>query len=281
MEISQGANKNNIISLLRNFALVLYGALILGPFLFAIFVSLKTTAELYQNPFGLPSKLHIENYAKIFYEGKMPIYFGNSFFVTLISVGLIVLCSSLCAYAIIMLKGWRGNAFYVFFTLGMMIPTQVNMVPLYLLIVKMGLNDTRIGLVLAYVAFGMPFAIFIMVGFMRGIPWSLIEASKIDGAKEWQIYLRIVLPLSLPSFATVAIFNFVWVWNDLLFPLLFVRLDSVKTLPLAMLRFQGEYSYNFPMFFAGVILVSIPMVITYLLLQRWFITGLTAGANKG
>ncbi len=272
---------NNVKDIMKQLILALYAALILGPFMLVVMTSLKTTQELYQNPLGLPSTFHFENYAKILMEGKMPFYFKNSFIVTIISVTLIIFFASMASYAITRLDGWKSKLMYGLFTIGMMIPTQVNMIPLYLLVVKLGLNNSILGLIIIYIAFAMPFATFIMVGFMRGIPKSLIEASKIDGANEWQIYSRVVLPLSLPSVATVAIFNFVWVWNDLLFPLLFVRTDSVKTLPLAMLRFQGEYMFDFPMIFVGVVLASIPMIVTYVLLQRWFIQGLTAGSVKG
>jgi raffinose/stachyose/melibiose transport system permease protein len=127
----------------------------------------------------------------------------------------------------------------------------------------------------------LPVAVFILSGFMKTLPKELFEACTIDGANNWLIYRKIAIPLSLPSISATAIFLFVMHWNDLLYPLLFITKDDRKTLPLALLEFQGEYLTNYPMLFTGVMIASAPMILTYLFLQRYFIAGMTAGSVKG
>lgn len=185
------------------------------------------------------------------------------------------------AYAIARMNNWLGNTVFALFTLGMMVPPQVNMVPLYSIMLKMGLTNSLVGLILVNIASTIPVAVFILTGFMKALPKELFEASTIDGGGNWGIFAKIVLPLSKPSLSATAIFLFVISWNDLLYPLLFVTNNAYKTLPLALLEFQGQYSTNYPMLFTGVIIASAPMVIAYIFLQRYFIEGITAGSIKG
>jgi raffinose/stachyose/melibiose transport system permease protein len=145
----------------------------------------------------------------------------------------------------------------------------------------LNLLDSHFGLILVTVATLLPICIFILTAFMKTIPNELIEAADMDGASHWQIYCKIVLPLSVPSIITAAIFCFVITWNDLLYPLLFLKTPGLKTLPVALLQFQGEYLTNYPLIFAGVIVASVPMILLYILLQRYFIAGTTAGSIKG
>ncbi|MCY1241192.1 L-arabinose transport system permease protein AraQ [compost metagenome] len=134
---------------------------------------------------------------------------------------------------------------------------------------------------LANVVSTLPIAVFILGGFMRTLPKELYEASSIDGTGPWRTYVSIALPLSAPSVAAAAIFLFVIHWNELLYPLLFIQSPGNRTLPLALLSFQGEFQTNYPLLFAGVILASLPVVVAYVFLQRYFVAGITAGASKG
>ncbi|MCM3570571.1 carbohydrate ABC transporter permease [Neobacillus mesonae] len=245
-----------------------------------LFTTFKTTPELYRNPLGLPDSWSLTNYQDLFMKESMSTYFMNSIIVTLSSVAIIIFLSSLIAYAIFRLPKKIGYILFGFFVVGMMVPTQVNMIPIYLLINKLGLLDTRLGVILVTVGSLIPIAVFILTGFMKTLPEELIEAAKIDGAGEWKIYSKVVVPLSLPSIATVTIFAFVIVWNDLLYPLLLLKSTEVKTLPIALLSFQGQYLTNYPMIFSGVIIASIPMILAYIFMQRYFIAGMTAGSIK-
>lgn len=208
-------------------------------------------------------------------------YFMNSTIVTLCSVSFTLLFASMIAFGITRLGGWMGNSLFALFTLGMMVPAQVIMVPLYSLMLDLGLTNSLIGLILVNISTTLPIAVFILTGFMKTLPRELFEASTIDGAGNWQIYTKVAVPLSLPSLSATAIFLFVMHWNDLLYPLLFITDNAYKTLPLALLEFQGQYATNYPMLFTGVIIASAPMVVAYVFLQRFFVAGMTAGAVKG
>ncbi|MDN3448872.1 carbohydrate ABC transporter permease [Planococcus sp. APC 3906] len=268
--------------LFRRFSLIVYALLILIPLLVVMLTSVKTLQETFANPLGFPEGgIKFDNYIAIFQEQTMAGYFLNSTIVTLFSVTLTLLFASMIAYGITRLNSWIGNALFVLFTLGMMVPAQVIMVPLYSLMLDFGLTNSLVGLILVNISSTLPIAVFILTGFMKTLPKELFEAATIDGAGNWQMYAKVAIPLSLPSLSATAIFLFVMHWNDLLYPLLFITDNAYKTLPLALLEFQGQYSTNYPMLFTGVIIASAPMVIAYVFLQRFFVAGMTAGAVKG
>ncbi len=268
--------------LFRKFSLAVYALLILIPLLMVVLTSVKTLQETFRDPLGLPDDgFQWSNYSAIFQEQTMAGYFMNSTIVTLFSVVLTLFFASMIAFGISRLNNWAGNILFALFTLGMMVPAQVNMVPLYSLMLDLNLTNSLLGLILVNIAVTLPIAVFILTGFMKTLPKELFEASTIDGAGNWQIYTKLALPLSLPSLSATAIFLFVMHWNDLLYPLLFITDNAYKTLPLALLDFQGQYSTNYPMLFTGVIIASAPMVIAYIFLQRFFVAGMTAGALKG
>ncbi|TDQ41219.1 carbohydrate ABC transporter permease [Aureibacillus halotolerans] len=263
-------------------ALLLYGFLIIIPMLMVILTSMKTLQQTFDNPLGIPaSGLQFSNYIDIFIEQTMVGYFANSVIVTLCSVFFALLFASMIAFGISRIHGWVGGVLFAVFSLGMIVPAQVIMVPLYSLVLQLELTDSLFGLIIVNVAVTMPIAIFILTGFMKTLPKELFEASMIDGAGNWKIFTKMVVPMSLPSMSATAIFLFVINWNDLLYPLLFITDNAYKTLPLALLDFQGQYATNYPMLFTGVIISSLPMVLVYIFLQRYFVAGMMAGAVKG
>src|SRR5690625_2734664 len=270
-----------ILSLSRRLLVILFSLIIIIPVLMVVITTLKTSDYFYLNPTGLPEGITFQNFKDIVRENNLHIHFINSLIVTISTIVLCLFVASLISYVIMRLRGWKSAALYSLFILGMMVPAQVNMIPLYGIVDSLGLLNSLIGLILVSTTTFMPIVVFIVAGFMKTIPRSMIESSTIDGASELQIYSRVVLPLSAPAIATAAIFVSVMVWNDLLYPLLFVASPGKKTLPLALLAFQGEYFTDYPMIFSGVIIASIPMVILYIFLQRYFMEGLTAGATKG
>ncbi|MFZ5946272.1 MAG: carbohydrate ABC transporter permease [Bacillota bacterium] len=265
----------------KRMLLVIYAALIIVPMSVVVFTSFKTTKAFYLDPLGFPKEGTLNNYYHMFERANMFVYFKNSVIVTASTILLVLLLASMISYAVMRLKGWKGNLLYSFFILGMMLPAQVNMIPLYGIVKQLNLTNSLFGLIIVSSTAFLSVAVFIIGGFMKTLSHDMIEASSIDGASEWQIYSKIALPLSAPALATAAIFLFVMVWNDLLYPLLFITDIKLKTLPLALLDFQGEYLTNYPMIFAGVMIASIPVVITYIFLQKYFVAGMTAGASKG
>ncbi|MBX9969556.1 carbohydrate ABC transporter permease [Priestia aryabhattai] len=264
----------------RHLILGIYGLIILLPLSLVLLTTFKTTPELYSNPIGLPAGWNIENYKQLLVNEPIFGYIKNSVIVTVFSTFFILWFSSMIAYAIIQLPQKLGWIVYGFFVCGMIVPTQVNMIPVFLLMNKLGLVNTLTGVIIVSISFLLPIGVFIITGFMKTLPKELFEAARIDGASEWKIYSKIALRLSIPSMATVGIFSFVIVWNDLLFPLLLLKSKEVKTLPIALLDFQGEFLTNYPMLFSAVVLSSIPLLIAYVFLQKHFISGMTSGALK-
>lgn len=279
LKIKESVNLKEEI--MRHIPLLIYSLLIIIPLTLVVFASFKDLRQLYTDPLGMPEVWSFHNYIQLFAQENMFIYFKNSVLVTFVSVFFIIFLGSMISYAIIRLPKWVGNILFLFVVAGMIVPTQVNMIPVYVLISKLNLLNSHLGLILVTIACLLPICVFILTGFMKTLPKGLIEAAMIDGASNWQIYTRVVLPLSLPSLATTAIFCLVIVWNDLLYPLLFIKSESLRTLPLALLQFKGQYLTNYPMIFASVVVASIPMIIIYVFLQRYFIAGMTAGSMKG
>jgi ABC-type glycerol-3-phosphate transport system permease component len=265
----------------RRAILAVYAVLIVVPLTVILFGTFKTTPELFKHPFRPPTSLSPHNYHDVLSEQHLGGAFANSVIVTLASVTLTLLLGSLAAYGVARIPGWRGWAIFAFLVLGMSVPAQANMIPQYVLFKQLGLLDSRTGLVLINIVVTLPVAVFILGGFMRTLPATLFEAGEIDGAGPWRTYRSIVMPLSLPSLAATAIFLFVMHWNELLYPLLFIQTPEKRTLPLALLSFQGEFQTDYPLLFTGVVLASLPVVVGYVFLQRYFVAGITAGAVKG
>jgi raffinose/stachyose/melibiose transport system permease protein len=196
-----------------------------------------------------------------------------------ISVPLILLISSLAAFGLARYR-FRGNtAVYLYFLAGLIIPVQLSILPTVLLLKTLRIVNTYPGLILPYVGLGVPFSVFILTGFLRTLPRDLEEAARIDGAGEHTIYWRIMLPLSAPALATVAILNFVGIWNDFFFPL--VVAPALPTLQVGVNNLRGYYSTQWGLIFAGVTLSVLPLLVGYVLLTKQFIRGIAAGAVRG
>lgn len=280
--MQEGLKTKKCLELLfKQSLLLIYALLIIVPLSLVFFATFKNTAQLYNDPIGLPPQWDLNNYFQLFSSHNMFLYFKNSVVVTFTSVFLILLLGSMISYAIIRLPKYIGNLLFSFVTLGMMIPVQVNMIPTYILLARLKMLNSHLGLIIVTVATLLPICVFILTGFMKTLPQGLIEAAMIDGASHWKIYSKIIIPLSLPSLAAAAIFCFVITWNDLLYPMLLLKTGSLKTLPVALLQFQGEYLTNYPLIFSGVVVASLPMIIIYVFLQRYFVEGMTAGSIKG
>lgn len=264
----------------RGLLLALYTAIIVIPLLVVLFTALKTTQEMYAAPFAPPASPTLENFSELLHSGRILQSLRNSVVVTLSSVAITLLVASIASYGISRIHGWTGTAVFGLFALGLAVPAQVAMIPQYVIISQLGLRNSLTGLILINIAVTIPVAVFILTGFLRTLPPELFEAADLDGAGAIRSYASVAMPLSTPSLAAVAIFLFVMHWNDLLYPLLFISDPAKATLPKALLDFRGEYLTNYPVLFAGVLIASAPLVLAYVLLQRWFVAGLTAGAVR-
>jgi len=260
--------------------LVLFSISIGYPALWMIFSSFKTGGEFYSNPWGLPQKFAYLNYKEAWKLADIGRYFGNSVVVTFFTVFLVGLLAAMAAYAFARLK-FPGSTFLFYsFLISMIVPAQVTAVPLYVLIRKFHLFNTRTSLVLCYTAGGLAFSIFLLRAFFISIPRELEEAALIDGCSYLGILWRIIFPISKPGLATIAIFQGMGAWNEFFLALLLIREPSVRTIPLGLYVFFTQRVIDWTYVFAFLSTATIPVIILYILLQRQFISGLTAGALK-
>ena len=258
-----------------------WALIVLFPLYTMIANSLKRQREIFRNPFLPPWPFEFEGYSTAWSDGRFDLYFRNSLFVTVISLLLIIFLGSLAAYA---LANWRGRTsavIYLLFVAGLMVPIRLGTINIFQIIQMLGLVDTVFSLIPVYVAMGLPMAVFVLTAFMRGVPHDLIDAAHVDGASEWRIYRSIMLPLVRPALATVIIFNLIPVWNDLWFPLIFIRAEDQRTVILGVSLLFGQYQSNWTRVLSALTLSALPILILYLLMSKQFIKGLTAGAVKG
>jgi raffinose/stachyose/melibiose transport system permease protein len=250
------------------------------PMLFTLVSSLKENNEIFSSPFSLPEVFRYENYIIAWKEANMSRYFFNSLMISMATVIILVIVASMAAYALARFDFKINKYLSIFFLLGMMIPMHTILVPVAYIVGRLGLKNNLVALVLIYVAFSLSFSIFVLTRFMKGINTSLEEAAIIDGAGYFQVYTKIILPMSVPAISTVSIFNFLGAWNNILFPLLFINDDRLKPISLGLLNFNGERGSEYgPLMAAIVITVLVPLVI-YLLFQEKVEGGLAAGAVK-
>lgn len=264
----------------RGLLLVVYTLIIAVPLAVVVFGSVKTQQEMFASPFAPTLSPNLDGYRTVLGGGGLGQAFLNSAVITATSVTLTLVIASLASFALARVRSWLAAVVYGVLILGMAVPAQANMIPQRVLFELLGLLDSRIGLVLINIVVTLPVAVFILTGFMRSLPRELFEAASIDGAGDLRTFGWIVIPLSLPSLAATAIFLFVMHWNDLLYPLLFIQSPEKRTLPLALLGFQGEFLTNYPLLFSGIVVASLPLVVAYVFLQRYFVEGMTAGAGK-
>ena len=262
-------------------AVLLLNAFIMVYPLFVMLISsFKTNAEIFTSPFALPHSFSLANAEKVWTDTNFVRYLANSIGVTGASIVLIVVFSTMAAYAIARYE-FRGNALMLmFFLSGMTVPLKLAIIPLFIQLDTLHLIDSYAGLVLVYVAMGIPSAVFIMTGFLRSLPRELEEAPRIDGASELQVMMLVMLPLARPAMVIVAIQNAVPIWNDFFFPLILITSDSLKTLPQGLTVFMGEFTTNWGVLFTGLSLAALPITLVYIALSRHFIAGITQGAVK-
>ena len=263
-----------------NFLLISASVLTLGP-VFWIWVSaLKTNKEIRESALGLPARLNFENYVEAWFGAYFDRYLLNSLSVGLLTVLVVLTAGSLAAFAFARME-FRGNQliFFLIFA-GMTFPVTARIAPLLTWMYKLNLVDTRWGLVLAYAAGSIPFAILMMRSFFRQFPKELEDAARIDGCSSLQFFSRILLPLSTPALFTLGIFTFMGAWNEFLIALLLINKDAIRTLPLGLMAFQGEFTTNYALSFAGINIAAIPVFVIYVMFQRNFIAGITAGSLK-
>jgi len=259
--------------------LLLLLASVLFPFFWMLSTSFKTLEDYAANPFGPPTALVVGNVTEAWEIGGFLRLYANSFFITLVSVtGLVTFCG-MAGYAFAHFRFPAKSLFFFYFLAGMMIPPQVILIPAFKMMSLMGLVNTYYAVILTYLAW-VPFAIYFFRAYFQGIPAELVEAARIDGASEISIFFRVMLPLARPAVVTVAIIYFVWIFNDFMWPLVYLTNNDMRTVTLGMMNFQGQYSSATTLKTAALMLATLPPVIVFLIFRRQIQGGLVDGALK-
>jgi raffinose/stachyose/melibiose transport system permease protein len=251
------------------------------PFLVVFLYAFKSPQELIaSSPFSLPEKLEWANFTQAFEALNFLQTFGNTLFITAAAVILIILLSGMAAYSIVRGGNRFFNGSYMFFIAGILIPYQVIFVPMFVLGSNLGFINNFLGVIFLYVGTSLPFAIFVMTGFMKTIPREIEEAAFIDGCSIMRTFWVIVLPMLKPVAAALTIILSLQIWNDYLMPLLFLSDNSMKTLTVMQATLFSAFETNFNVGFAGIILSSLPILILFLFMQKHFVKGITMGSGK-
>jgi len=273
--------KKRLLNVMYYLILFVCMAVVIYPIFLMLATSFKTNPEVMTNPMGWPKKMNWNGYRQVLSSGNFLRYYGNSAFVTMMSLLVILVTSIMAAYPLSRFRFKFNRTFYVYFLFGIMLPIRLAVVDLFMVLNTIHLFDSLWGLILIYSAMGIPFSVFIITGFMQDIPKEIEEAARVDGCSDFRILLQIFLPLVRPAVATALVYNFIPIWNDFYFPLIFIRTEALKTVPLGTAIFFGQYQTNWPTAFAALNMAIIPPMLFYLLMSKQFIKGLTAGAVKG
>lgn len=261
--------------------LIFNALLVLMPVFFLFNSSLRETNSFASNPFSLARDPHWENFQQVWSDGAFATYLKNSLIVTGGSL-ILILIFALGAGFVLGRYNFKGNALIFGFVLtGMLIPAKLAILPLFIQLKWMNLLDSHFGLILVYASGALPAAVFIMSGFFRSLPADLDNAARIDGANEFQLLTRVLMPLVRPGLAIVAIYSAIPIWNDFFLPLVFLQSPENKTIMQGLTVFFGQYASQWGVLFAGLTMAALPLIVLYLILSEQFIKGLTAGAVKG
>ncbi|MGW3137985.1 carbohydrate ABC transporter permease [Streptomyces sp. NPDC001139] len=259
----------------------LWLAIVAVPLYWTLITSLKLQSRYYaSNPLVPSSDPTLDNY-RLVIESDFARYFVNSVVVTAGAVVPAVLFSFMAAYAIV--RGWRMRvlrAMNGLFLMGLAIPLQATVIPVYLIIIKLHLYDSLPALILPSIAFAIPLSVLVLTNFIRDVPKELFDSMKVDGATEWTTLWRLAAPLTRPAILTVTIFNALTIWNGFLLPLVLTQSPERRTLPLALWTFQGQYGVNVPAVLAAVVLTTLPVLVLYAFGRRQLLSGLTAGFSR-
>jgi len=272
--------KKRLPKLLCYGLLLLFSCLAFFPISWLYMSSLKTNTEISASPLTFPDKLQWQNYRDAWQQGKFSIYIWNSAIVSTTATFFVIILSSLAGYAFAKMRFRGENLIFFIFFFGMTVPNPVVIGPLLTIIYSLHLINTLWSLILPYVALGLPFGILIMRAFFRELPNELVEAAKIDGCSALKLLTYIIFPLALPAVFVLVVITFINCWNEFYFAVILINDSSKNTLPLGLRAFQGEYVTNSALQFTGINIVAVIPILIYVVFQKSFIKGATAGSLK-
>ena len=266
-----------------------YALILLFCFLFALPVlsmlgtSLKTSSDALSTVslFPAPGRVFLGNFAQVMRDSSFERNLWNSFVVSVASTFASVAVASLAGYAVSRFKGWAFTAFIVLLLLLQMLPSMLVMVPIFLIYKGLGINNTLFGLIVCYATSSLAFCIWMLKGFFDSVPFEVEESAMIDGCSQFSSFVRIILPISTPGLATVAIFSFVRAWNEYVMARILIQSDELKTINLGLQKFVQEFQVDWSLLSAGAVIATVPTVLFLLFAQKYLVQGLTAGAIKG
>lgn len=277
-----GYSVSRILSQVLKYVIcVIIALLVLVPLVTAVLGGFKTNPELQASPFTWPNPLTLMNYQEVITSQAFWRELGNSTFVTLVTALGVVILASMPAFVFSRMKFRGREALFNFFTLGLLFPLTVAILPLYITLRQVNLVDNLWGIILPQIAFGLPGNILILRGFFASVPLEIEEAAIIDGCSYFGFFWRVLLPLVRPALAAVAVLTMVASWNNFFLPLLVLNNEKLYTLPLGIMQYQGQFGTDWARVLAFISLALIPTIIFYLLAERHIVSGLTAGAIKG
>lgn len=269
-----------VSKVLLNLVCILLAAIILAPLAWIILNSFKTNKEMFKDSLALPEVWQFGNYVKAWNMGLYK-YLGNSVLVSSISLIGILVISSFLAYGLTRFNARGSNVIFIIVLGGMALSEQIALVPLFKILKALNIYDTYLAVILPYIAFRIPFTVFLMRAYFISIPRELEEAAIMDGYSSFQIFRKIIIPISKPIFASCAIVNLNFVWNEFLFANVFLNNKAIQTIPIGLMTFKGDLRVDYTSTLAGLVIASLPLIILFLCASRQFVRGLTSGAVKG
>lgn len=262
--------------------LAIWTIIVVLPLLWTLMTSFKSTSEIFASPFSWPSNLHWENFTNAWNEAHIGDYFLNTIIVVFSALAIVMVLGAMCSYVLARYR-FRGNkAIYILMLAGNTFPIFLAVVPLFFTLKNLGLTNSVPGLIITYVAFALPFTVFFLYAFFKTLPYEIYEAAQIDGAGEWMTFFKVMLPMAKPGFASVAIFNFLGLWNQYLIPIAINSKEDNYVLSQGLATFATKMGYevDFGALFASVTLTVIPVVLVYIVFQRQLHGSLSQGTMK-
>ncbi len=261
--------------------MLLVCAFVLIPIVMVVLGSFKTVDQFFDKPYSLPKAFDLFNYRKAWHEASIQSSLRNSVIATVVGVLVSTVLACLASYGLARFR-FRGRlGIRMLFVGGLVVPVQLIILPIFIMFRQVGILGSLWSLIVVYSVFGIPLGVLVLTGFFGVLPRDLEDAARIDGASHFQIFWRIMLPLTRPALAAVVILNGVWMWNDFFLGFILITKPEDMTLPVGIMAFRGTYSTEWGLIFASVTISVLPIVGAYLLLSRQFIAGLTAGSVKG
>ena len=272
---------DRLVGAVSHTALTIWSLIVILPLLWTFMSSFKTSSEIFASPFALPSQWRFDNYVKAWSEAGIGSYFLNSVIVVGSALVIVMVLGAMCAYVLARYTFPGSRAIYYLMLAGLTFPIFLAMVPLFFVLKNIGLLNTLPGLIIVYVGFALPFTVFFLFSFFKSLPHEITEAAALDGAGEWRTFFQVMLPMAKPGLASVAIFNFLGLWNQFLIPVS-INAAGPRVLSQGLAAFAGQmgYAVDFGALFAAVTVTVVPVLIVYVIFQRQLQGSVSQGTSK-